>query len=600
MCANSRRTAALLLALALLLFGPSRPSDRARAAANDASTLVISVTGFDAAPVTNGDSIAYNLWHPWNAGETDVFGVSLAGGEPYPIAADTGSQAVVALHGYDVLWSEFNDPYSYGALRGKNLATGQTFAVSPEVDPGYYASVFGDWQLDQQYATGGGEQTLRARNLRTGGAWLTLARFPADHEVSPYVDGDRVVWSDGIPMREIDAEHMQETWTIATLRFDETTPQTLFSGSAIYRFFAAGDTVSLYPESGSSLFWFTVADGHAALARWLYPAGQQELRALSTDPAVGRQALVTTTPIFLDPANESATIAGAALTGRYVLWQLSENVGGYPQYGLWAYDLLTNSTFLAVPAATNAEGYLQPFVGSPSIQHDLLLWQVRGLQDKFDSTVEIHAAPVAEMLPTARRASADVSIPGMRYFPETGHILATDTATYWAHGGGLPLFGYPLTDEFSQGGLTVQYLERQRFERHPENTGTPYTIELGRLGAEDAAARGLFDTPAFQPRRDAPGSDCAFFAVTGHGICGDFLVRWRAAGVDFGDAGVSERESLALFGYPLSEPFIDPTIGLTTQYFERAVFEDHPENAGTPYVVLLRRLGAERLVAYGW
>jgi hypothetical protein len=37
-----------------------------------------------------------------------------------------------------------------------------------------------------------------------------------------------------------------------------------------------------------------------------------------------------------------------------------------------------------------------------------------------------------------------------------------------------------------------------------------------------------------------------------------------------------------------------------TQYFERAVFEWHLENAGTHYEVLLRRLGAEMLAARGW
>ncbi len=37
-----------------------------------------------------------------------------------------------------------------------------------------------------------------------------------------------------------------------------------------------------------------------------------------------------------------------------------------------------------------------------------------------------------------------------------------------------------------------------------------------------------------------------------------------------------------------------------TQYFERAVFEHHPENAGTEYEVLLRRLGAEMLDERGW
>ena len=35
------------------------------------------------------------------------------------------------------------------------------------------------------------------------------------------------------------------------------------------------------------------------------------------------------------------------------------------------------------------------------------------------------------------------------------------------------------------------------------------------------------------------------------------------------------------FGYPISEPFIDPHTGLSVQYFERARFEYHPEHAGT-------------------
>ncbi|HMM42254.1 MAG TPA: hypothetical protein PKA95_10160, partial [Thermomicrobiales bacterium] len=54
--------------------------------------------------------------------------------------------------------------------------------------------------------------------------------------------------------------------------------------------------------------------------------------------------------------------------------------------------------------------------------------------------------------------------------------------------------------------------------------------------------------------------------------------------------------------YPLSEPMLE-TNGdgdtVLTQYFERAVFEYHPDNAA-PYDVLLRRVGAEALVARGW
>jgi len=36
------------------------------------------------------------------------------------------------------------------------------------------------------------------------------------------------------------------------------------------------------------------------------------------------------------------------------------------------------------------------------------------------------------------------------------------------------------------------------------------------------------------------------------------------------------------------------------QYFERARFEYHPENAGTPYVVLLGLLGTDEVRNKGW
>ena len=65
-----------------------------------------------------------------------------------------------------------------------------------------------------------------------------------------------------------------------------------------------------------------------------------------------------------------------------------------------------------------------------------------------------------------------------------------------------------------------------------------------------------------------------------------------------GDPGVSVRESLALFGYPVSEE--SQQNGATVQYFERAVFEYHPDYAGTPYTVLLRQVGDDELHARGW
>ena len=77
------------------------------------------------------------------------------------------------------------------------------------------------------------------------------------------------------------------------------------------------------------------------------------------------------------------------------------------------------------------------------------------------------------------------------HFRETGHNLAPDFFTYWQTNGGLNQFGYPLTEEFRQQladgrTYTVQYFERARFERHPENQ-QPYTILLGQFGRQTLA-----------------------------------------------------------------------------------------------------------------
>jgi hypothetical protein len=75
------------------------------------------------------------------------------------------------------------------------------------------------------------------------------------------------------------------------------------------------------------------------------------------------------------------------------------------------------------------------------------------------------------------------------------------------------------------------------------------------------------------------------FPETGKTVSGRFLEYWTANG------------GLAQQGYPISEPFMEKsdTDGKTyqVQYFERSVFEAHPENK-PPYDVLLSQLGTFR------
>jgi spore germination protein len=178
------------------------------------------------------------------------------------------------------------------------------------------------------------------------------------------------------------------------------------------------------------------------------------------------------------------------------------------------------------------------------------------------------------------------------YFPQTGHSLGGGFLEYWRAHGGLPIYGYPLTEEFTEVSptdgrpYTVQYFERNRFEWHPELRGTPYAIQLGLLGSQYTAGRQF---PMVPPFPNTP--DRVYFPQTQHSLGGGFLILWRQQG------------GLAQFGYPLSEEFseVSPTDGrpYTVQYFERARFEWHPEHLGTPSEFQLGLLGVWALQQTG-
>lgn len=91
-------------------------------------------------------------------------------------------------------------------------------------------------------------------------------------------------------------------------------------------------------------------------------------------------------------------------------------------------------------------------------------------------------------------------------------------------------------------------------------------------------------TPEPRPQVSV-GPDSLTFAPTGKTVRGAFLAYWDAHG------------GLPIFGYPISNEMTEQSATdgkpYTVQYFERAVFELHPENQ-PPYDVLLTRLGSLR------
>ena len=170
---------------------------------------------------------------------------------------------------------------------------------------------------------------------------------------------------------------------------------------------------------------------------------------------------------------------------------------------------------------------------------------------------------------------------GALTFAETPYWLADDFRTYWEAHGGLVRFGVPITPPMVDGAdRTVQWLERARFEKHPE-VAVHNGVLLGLLGVEIAAGRR--DEPPFQrvPPPTTPGNQ--WFQETGHTLDGPFLAAWEAGG------------GLPIYGFPISEVFEETNReGDTTavQYFERNRFELHRRADGSAFVQF-GRLGAQ-------
>lgn len=84
-----------------------------------------------------------------------------------------------------------------------------------------------------------------------------------------------------------------------------------------------------------------------------------------------------------------------------------------------------------------------------------------------------------------------------------------------------------------------------------------------------------------------PPYSAEYFPQTGHSAVNGFQEFWR-----------NTPNALFVLGFPISRPFIEesftnPGEFYRVQYFERAVLEEHPENAGTPFYILGRLMGSQ-------
>ncbi len=210
--------------------------------------------------------------------------------------------------------------------------------------------------------------------------------------------------------------------------------------------------------------------------------------------------------------------------------------------------------------------------------------------------------PVATAVPTLPPPSTppptqrlpDPHHSGIMYFPLVGHTLLGGFKDYWLEHGGLAQFGYPITEQYEEVSLTdgkvytTQWFERARMEWHPQNS-PPYDVLLGLLGRE--VTKGRESEAAFQPVPAPTQAGVIYFKETGHTLAPELAQYWQ------------EHGGLAVYGYPISEPFVEPnkTDGkpYLVQYFERSRLEYHPE-VSPESRVLLGLLGVDLLRVRGW
>jgi len=179
---------------------------------------------------------------------------------------------------------------------------------------------------------------------------------------------------------------------------------------------------------------------------------------------------------------------------------------------------------------------------------------------------------------------------GDRKFPETGKTVKGAFLDYWNRNGGLAQQGYPISDEMQEISdtdgktYTVQYFERAVFEMHPE-LPSGKNVLLSLLG--NFLYKQKYPNGAPSQQANTSGGSMVF-RETGKRLGGIFLDYWRKNG------------ALPQQGFPISDEFMERSDldGKTyrVQYFERAVFEYHPENK-PPYDVLLSQLGTFRYKA---
>ena len=393
-------------------------------------------------PAVDGATV---VWRDKRHGDWDLYAYDLREGREFPLVVDPANQGAVSVAGDRVVWEDHRA--GNWDLRGYDLAEHREYTITEGPDDDLAPA------LDRQ--TGGAVAFIRRGPAGGFGALLVRdlvsgqeRTIVSGHGIArPALTGDLVVWEDwraGAP--NVYAYEREANREFALTRTEQARGPSL-----------AGTTVAWLSKGQ-----FT---GRVTVVRLEPPR--------PTDPQ--------DPPTVPDPDNRYFPETKHNLRGAFrTFWNLN---GGLTVFG---YPLTEAFEETDPEGVTRTVQYfervkLHADPGDPSRVSIALLGVELSHGRDFP--------PVDPFSDTADRV----------YIDQTGHSLEGPFKAYWEAGGGETIFGYPISEELEEDGVTVQWFERARFELRPGPDGNP-RVYLSQLGREALAAR--MDLPGGQ--RDGP------------------------------------------------------------------------------------------------
>lgn len=384
-------------------------------------------------PAISGGTIIYSVKRN---GQWDVFGYDTATTAEFPIAVGSGVHGAVVASGGTLAYEVYRD--GSWDIMGYNLKDKREFPIATGAGDQVEPQISGPMVVYRNLNATGGTPALMLYNVETKQS-KTVAK---DHFLQTHaISGDLVVWEDwrsGMP--NVFAYDLKKSVEYTMTR----------SGSARAPFVA-----------GKVIGWLTSGAFSARVT------AVRMVDRLPTD--------------HLDPPTDKTPDV-----------QYFDQTGHFLKYGFKEFWQNNGAlTYFGYPISEEFDEK------APDGQDVTVQFFERAKLEFVKATGKPRIGLVGTELTRGRdfpSVQPFPDVPDRRFFPETGHSLASGFKKYWDENNGATQFGFPISEELTENGLNVQYFERGRLEYHPELPADK-RITLGRLGEELLEARGWIKPP---------------------------------------------------------------------------------------------------------